>query len=347
MKIYVNARFLTQPISGVQRYGIECSLQIKKLYPDAIFLSPRGIFHKSIANELEIRVIGNNTGHAWEQWDLPRFLSKEKSPPLFSPANTAPYFYRNNFVALHDLAFHHFPGWNSKAFSFWYNTLVPGVVRKAKHVFTVSETIKKEITETYRVSADKISVTYNGVSRDMLADPLDNDIKEKIILSVGTFNIRKNHHNLVKAFLESDIKNTYQLVLAGDKHKVFKETAINEEELEKNNIKILYRLSDEELRDMYKRAEVVASLSAYEGFGIPVLEGLYYGCRIVCSDIAVYKELFGRYAHFCDPFDNSSISRAIKLASEGEHVTNIDHLLQKYSYRSSAETILEKMLAVK
>ena len=34
--LYVNARFLTQPLTGVQRYGIEISLQLKELYGERI-----------------------------------------------------------------------------------------------------------------------------------------------------------------------------------------------------------------------------------------------------------------------------------------------------------------------
>ena len=85
MKIFVNARFLTQPVSGVQRYGIECSRQIKKLLPDTVFLTPKNILHHDIANELGARVIGLNTGHLWEQADLPLFLLRNGLPPPVQP----------------------------------------------------------------------------------------------------------------------------------------------------------------------------------------------------------------------------------------------------------------------
>lgn len=40
--IVVNARFLTQKLTGVQRFAIEMSLQLKKLYGDSIaFVSPQ------------------------------------------------------------------------------------------------------------------------------------------------------------------------------------------------------------------------------------------------------------------------------------------------------------------
>lgn len=351
MKIFVNARFLTQPVSGVQRYGIECSRQIKKLYPEAVFIAPCNILHKEIAQELGVKTVGARTGHLWEQVDLPLFLRRIGNPPLFSPANTAPLYYRNNYITLHDLAFYHHPEWNSKAFSTWYNVMVPRLARSAKHIFTVSQTICNEIIKYYKVSPSKVSVTYNGLSEQMLASEVQSiTTKEKIILSVGTFNKRKNHQNLVKAFLESRVKDEYQLVMVGDRNKVFAESGIDESLLKNTNIKIYERLSTEELISMYAKAEMLVSLSVYEGFGIPVLEGLYSGCKVICSDIDVYRELYNGYVSFCDPLDVAGISNVLgKVASEPQNINkeDLDVLLTKYNYTTSARVIIEQMLSGK
>jgi glycosyltransferase involved in cell wall biosynthesis len=346
MKIFVNARFLTQPLSGVQRYGIECSLQIKKIKPDITFLAPKNVMHKEIAAKLDAKPVGINKGHLWEQIDLPFFLAKQGGAVLLNLANTAPVFFSKNYVTIHDLAFYHHPEWNSKMFSAWYNRMVPHIVHKSRHIFTVSETIGKEISEAYNVPSSKISVTYNGISQSMLSAPKPVlSKKEKIILSVGTFNIRKNHHNLVKAFLASDIKNEYQLVLAGDKNKVFAESDLDEQLISSNNIRIYQNFSEEELIGMYRNAEVVVSLSLYEGFGIPILEGLYNGCKIVCSDIPVYRELYNGYATFCDPLDTGKIMEALNRAINAAPVPmeKTGAILEKYNYKRSAEIIIREL----
>jgi len=347
MKIFVNARFLTQPVSGVQRYGIECSRQIKKLYPESVFLAPKNILHKEIAEELDIRVTGFNTGHLWEQVDLPLYLSRQGGAPLFSPANTAPLVYGNNYFTLHDLAFFHHPEWNARAFSAWYNILVRRLARSSRHIFTVSQTIKSEIIKYYKIPPPKISVTYNGISEQMkhagAQEPIN---KEKIILAVGTFNRRKNHQNLIKAFLESRVKDEYQLVIIGDKNKVFAESGVDEGLLANSNIKIYDRLSTEELISTYRRAEILVSLSVYEGFGIPVLEGLYSGCKVICSDIAVYRELYNDYVSFCDPLDIQSISATLDSVSGTRNNINknsIELLLKQYNYARSAQVIIDQI----
>jgi glycosyltransferase involved in cell wall biosynthesis len=346
MKLYVNARFLTQPLSGVQRYAIECSRQIKKLFPEATFLSSNNILYNDLATELEVEIIGSRKGHMWEQIDLPMYLAKQKNPPLLNLANTAPLLYNNNYLTIHDLAFYHHPEWNTKIFSAWYNILIPRLVFKSRHIFTVSQTVKDEIVKYYGIPAFKITVTYNGISQNMLAEGSRSYAKEKVILSVGTFNIRKNHQRLVTAFISSGLKDSYQLVIIGDKYKVFRESSIDEKTIADNNIKIYSGLTNDELVAMYKLSEIVVSLSKYEGFGIPVLEGLYFGCRALCSDIPVYREIYEGHAMFCDPENNQSIVDALLNLSKGggaKGEENDESLFKKYNYYQSALTILKNI----
>ncbi len=346
MKLFVNARFLTQPISGVQRYGIECSLQIKKLYPETVFLAPRNILHHELAKELNVVVTGRKTGHLWEQLDLYYYMLKQGDAPLLSLANTAPMFYQHNFVTIHDLAFFHHPEWNSKGFSMWYNVLVPRLAQVSRHIFTVTNTVKNEIVQNYKIAPSKISVTYNGISSvaQRLAGP-DME-KEKIILSVGTFNVRKNQQNLVKAFIESGLQNEYELVLIGDVNKVFSATGLDADTMQQQRVRVLTGIADSELISFYQTAEIVVSLSTYEGFGIPLLEGLYFRCKILCSDIPVYRELYEGYASFCDPISVSSIVQELKKATEGDKVVErekVNLLLERFNYERSARTIIEKV----
>jgi glycosyltransferase involved in cell wall biosynthesis len=344
MKVLVNCRFLTQPVTGVQRYAIECSLQIKRLCPNAIFVSPPGIVHQHLANQLKAVVTGRNSGHIWEQVDLPLFARKHGSPPLLNMANTAPLLYANNYITLHDLAFHYHPEWNSKWFAIWYNFMVPRIVAKAKHIFTVSETVKKEIAAVYNVPSQKLSVTYNGVPGDWQGIPRGADTKQPILLSVGTFNIRKNQANLVRGFLTSNAVKKIKLVLVGDRNKVFADTGINERDLTDNGIVIMQGLSEKELHALYRKSAIVASVSLYEGFGIPLLEGWHEGCQLLCSDIPVYRELFTPVAQFCDPLDTADIARCIDAATE-RYLNNQNETLtlppEEFSFSRSAATILK------
>jgi len=347
MKLIINARFLTQPVSGVQRYAIECSRQIKRLHNNVLFVSPANILHADLANELGAITVGRHTGHQWEQWDLPRWLWRHQGPPLLNLANTAPLLYNNNYVTLHDLAFYHHPEWNSKQFSMAYNILLPRIARSAKHIFTVSQTVKQELTTAWRVPEQKISVTYNGLQQGMIAAAADGTFaKEKIILSVGTLNKRKNAAALVAGFLRSSICNDHVLVLAGGKSSHFAEAGLPENIGHDGRVQIVPHFTDDALIGMYRSASVIASLSLYEGFGIPVLEGLAFGCKALCSDIPVYKELYQNCAYFCSPVDTAAIAAALEhvcLHQPAPDTGTVAGLLHRYNYAAAAQTILKIM----
>jgi len=346
MKIFVNARFLTQPLSGVQRYAIECSLQIKKQYKEVIFLAPHGILHQDIAQELEVVCMGKYSGHLWEQIDLWLYMKGQKGAPLLHLCNTATYMHRHNYITIHDLAFYHHPEWNHPLFSKWYNWLMPKVARRSMHLFTVSNFIKDELHTIYNIPPNKIDITYNGICSYFIVKGNEPCKKKKMILAVGSFNKRKNQQMLINGFIASELYNEYQLVLFGDKNRVFAATNFNEEHLKKYNILITNSFSDEVLMQYYKDAALVVSLSTYEGFGIPVLEGLYFHSKVLCSDIPVYRELFKDIAVFCNPNDEVDVSTQLKYALEQTvepHNEMLTQLMQKFNYASSAEVILNRI----
>jgi glycosyltransferase involved in cell wall biosynthesis len=65
-----------------------------------------------------------------------------------------------------------------------------------------------------------------------------------------------------------------------------------------NNVVLLSGISEAELQWCYRNCEAVLAPSLMEGFGLPVAEGLLAGCRIVCSDIAPFRELGGECCRY-------------------------------------------------
>ncbi len=51
-----------------------------------------------------------------------------------------------------------------------------------------------------------------------------------------------------------------------------------------------------------------------EGFGLPPLEALSFGCPVLVSDIDVFRELLGDHATYCDPRDIGDATSAILAA---------------------------------
>jgi len=149
--ICINCRFLSQQITGVQRYAIEICLLLKEFDTQIVFLSPANIVHKNIAEKLGVKIIGKRSGYYWEQVELPRWLKKHDNPLLLNLCNMAPLSYNNSSITIHDIAVLKHKEWFSKKFYFFYSIVMPLLVKKAKKLFTVSEFSKAEIVSYFSV----------------------------------------------------------------------------------------------------------------------------------------------------------------------------------------------------
>jgi glycosyltransferase involved in cell wall biosynthesis len=76
--------------------------------------------------------------------------------------------------------------------------------------------------------------------------------------------------------------------------------AVIEREALGDSIKLIDGVSDEELIWLYKNCDILLAPSFMEGFGLPVVEGLLCGSRVVCSDIPTFREIGGEACHYFD-----------------------------------------------
>jgi len=342
--IYINARFLTQRITGVQRYAIEISKRIKKIHPEIKFIAPCNIISDDIAKELEVVTIGKNTGHLWEQYDLPNYLRKNGYPTLLNLCNTGPLYYGKIIVTIHDLAFLENPSWFSKSFYWFYKLLIPKLAKKAKRIFTVSQFSKQEIINKLHISPLKVDVIYNGVN-ESFSIPKGN-CKDNFVMYVGSLDPRKNMIRLLTA--AKQLPSELKVVVVGGSAKSFAESTSNE--LLTGNVEFTGYVDDEVLHDLYSKAKAFVYPSLYEGFGIPPLEAQAMGVPILISNIPVFKEVFGDSALYCDPNSVESIGGGLKRIiglsdSQREGLLEKGYEnLEKYSWDQSALILYETLV---
>ena len=151
----INGRFLTQRITGVQRYAREL-VQALDAVLDAkpeikvTVVSPRLSEAPPAWRNIELRQVGYLRGHAWEQFELP-WYSRGKT--LFCPGNTAPVISLLSaqpvIVTVHDLSYRYFPEAYRPAFRLWYGLIIPLVLRRAASIITVSESERRAIIAHY------------------------------------------------------------------------------------------------------------------------------------------------------------------------------------------------------
>lgn len=176
------------------------------------------------------------------------------------------------------------------------------------YIITISNFIKKEISKNFKTKNKKLKVLYCSIQNQKKIK----QNRKNFILSVGHYEKRKNYLNLVKSFniLKKEYGYLGSLVIVS---KNFTKKNTITEYIKKNKIEkfvhIKRSVSNDQLRKYYASAELFVFPSVYEGFGLPILEALMQNCKILTSNINVFKEILGsRFAYF-DPFSPNDISK--------------------------------------
>lgn len=310
-EIFINGRFLTQRITGVQAFAHSICDELTEAGIPFKFLVPSGDLNLQIQHQAEVIKVGNLSGHLWEQIQLKSYMKNRPGSVLVNLCNTAPMGLTNQVVTIHDLAFHHHPEWFSMKFRIWYNFMIPRVVKSASGILTVSHTSANEIKKSYGVSSQKIFVTGNKVTRSFLEAGNEAGIADSIggkrfFLMVGSNDPRKNF-DTAGSFI-SDFPEDVVLVVAGGNHQSFaKISPVSSERI----IRTGY-VSTGELKWLYQNAIALINPSRYEGFGIPNLEAMSQNCPVICSDIPVFREVCREAAFYFNPDDTESLKNQAK-----------------------------------
>lgn len=342
--IYINGRFLTQPMTGVERYAYSICRALKELGQPYTIICPKASIQSCYdITGMQIVHYGFGNSHFWEQCVLPFFFIGKKDYVVLSFTGLGSILIRNKIMTVHDLSFLYNSTWFSKAYYWWYRFMTPLAIKTSRQIITVSQFSKQEIMRFYPfIKDDKISVVY-GAADDSRFHRLSSIPSSEIpfSLAVSSIDPRKNFPMLVKAF--KGIKDC-QLYIVGKPNHVFNQQDGLEEGLE--NIKYLGRVSDEELRLLYNQAICFIFPSIYEGFGLPLLEAMTCGCPVLASDISIFREVCGEAAIYFNPHDVTSIQNAIKqfISLDNKEKKRLQDIgyekAQHYSWKNSAKQIM-------
>ena len=211
---------------------------------------------------------------------------------------------RKKYVfTVHDLGVWSLPHMFRRSYAGFVKPLIARGVRSADLIITVSETIKREIIETFNISENRVFVCPNAVRP--LFRPLAGYPRKDYILFVGNTDRHKNIETLVRAFALLKEKEEYaklRLIIAGSKRAGY-ESAARESVARgvSDSVWMPGYIDDAELLNLYNGAEALIAPSIYEGFGIPVVEAMACGAPVIASDIPVFREVAGDAALFYGP----------------------------------------------
>jgi glycosyltransferase involved in cell wall biosynthesis len=178
-------------------------------------------------------------------------------------------------------------------------------------IIAVSEFTKSQVVSYLGYPAERVRVIPHGVVLPAAVRPVDE--REKIVLTVGAVQKRKNTRRLIEAF--EVLGPEWQLWIAGSAG--FEATAMLRDL--PPNVKVLGYVSDAELEALYLRAAVLAFPSLDEGFGIPVLEAMAHGVAVLTSNVSALPEVAGDAGLLVNPLSVEEIGAGLKrLASIDE-----------------------------
>lgn len=229
---------------------------------------------------------------AWTHIALPVIALRRRAAAIHAPFNWAPAVAPcPTVVTVHDLAWERVPDTFPGFFRAYARLFTKLSARRADRVIAVSQATADDLARLYRIDRQKLRVVPNGVLPD--AVPTGGP-REPFILAVGEMEPRKRILDLVEGhrrYMRQAPREPLpcRLVIVGrggSQEEVVRAAAGPE-------VTMTGRVSDSELRDLYRRATLLVFPSSYEGFGLPVLEAMAHGCPALVAQNSSLVEISG------------------------------------------------------
>lgn len=341
--VVINGKFLSQNVTGVQRYAREILLEIDKIakdHPKIILLTDKNAQNIPRYEHIYVKRARFLSGNLWEQITLPLYAIKHRALCV-NLCNMAPML-KPDIVVIHDVSFKVNKDFFSKKFSLWYNFVFSTIIRRIKTIITVSEFSKGEIVRCYGIPPERIAVTYNGwqhyarISQDKNALPRYGLKSGEYYFSMSSMAPNKNFKWI--AYAAKYNPGVMFAVSGAVNSNVFGD--IFDFEIPEN-LKFLGYVSDEEAKELIANCRAFLFPSYYEGFGIPPLEALSVGARAIVSDRSCMREIFGDYVFYISP-DDPGIDLNALITSK--RCPAVNTLLDKYSWKKSGRILYNELI---
>lgn len=220
--------------------------------------------------------------------------------------------------------------------------LIGGAARAASHIVTVSEAARADILEVTGRSADDVTVVHpggSGVRDDSSPQPRSG------LFSLGNRMPHKNFPRLLEALALIPETSRPVLTISGSHGDDPLRAVAADLGIEKW-VDLRGWLTKDEVENLYRSSAAVVFPTLFEGFGLPVLEGMERGCPVICSDIPVLREVGADAVRYFDPTDPAAIAAQIErtladpAALEEMSADGLERA-QKFTWDAAAEGMLE------
>lgn len=269
---------------------------------------------------VEYRVLRWPFRYLWTQIRLSFEMLINAPDLLFIPAQIIPIIHpRRTVTTIHDVAYLPYPESYSRK-SRWYLDFAAKLAKKLPRILTVSEFSKKEITKYYGIDPERITVTPLGFSHETKANAevvmTKYNIKNPFIVYVGRLERKKNVAVIVDSFnliKDETWGRDFELVLVGVKGHGWEEIEkVIHASPHKDDIKLVGWATEAEKHTLLAESKAFILLSAYEGFGLPLLEAMSAHTPIITSNQAALPEVGGSATYIVPRGKPSKVRDALK-----------------------------------
>ncbi len=271
----------------------------------------------------------------WSQFNFPPLEWGLKSPVDLVHSQSLGYAVATQkpfLITIHDIGPLTHPQFFTDKPSWILRKSLDRAVKQARIFICVSQTTANALTEyvhkTYQkdISA-KVRVILEGVSSHFFEEPNFSALnslsmpKAPFILAAGAISPRKNLARVVQALNLIKNKTNHHLVTVGgsgwDDAEV--KDLVAKYQLQ-DRVHFMGYVSDEQLRALYRQAELFVYPSLFEGFGLTILEAMASGCPVVTSNLSCLPEIAGGAAALVDPYNEQALAETMLHVLENEIV---------------------------
>ena len=318
-RVGIDARPFLNPQTGVRRYVAEMCTALGSALPDVDFIAyaPYPVQLPAECSHWEVRIDheqGTGSGHTfwWLKRRLGRLCQGDKLDAFWATTTFLPWLPAGvcSVSTVYDMVHRVNPSSMRATALVQHRLWLERDIRAADAIVTISEgTARRVLQYTGRVVT---SVARPGVN-PMFRRPDDDEIarvrvrynlRRSYVLSVGTWEPRKNLSSLVEAMVQlrrAGKACELDLVLVGCRG--WKDSGLSKAVGDQGHehVRTLGQVPDADLPALYGGSALFAYPSRYEGFGLPVMEASACGARVLASDIPELREAGGAEVTYVEP----------------------------------------------
>lgn len=358
LKIFVDCHVFDGNFQGTTTY-------LKGLYSELLKHKSIHFFLASYDDEALKKVFGEQQNVTYIKYkshnkfyrllfDIPAIIKKNKIDFAHFQYVVPPIKKCKYIVTLHDVIFLDFPEYFPLTYRIKNKFLFQNSAKLSDIVLSVSEYSKTQIEKHFGLK--DVSVTPNAVDPVFYESYDQKQIQEKVkekfgvsnyFLFVSRWEPRKNHHTLLKVFVENEYYNNYTLVFIGDKaiqNKAYEDYFQSLPQKVKEKIFTFNKVVFDDLLLLVRGATLAVYPSVAEGFGIPPLESLAAGIPTVCSNTTAMNDFFFFNTLHFNPLSKEDLNKKINL---GLHDVALlqrrEEMRVKYNWENSAQEFLKEV----